>query len=74
MQKKHNHCMNEEIDRLEIKIGFLEGQAEELNEVVIGQEKAIQELMKRIELLEKKVSDLEEVSGEARPNRRPPHY
>ena len=66
--------MNEEIDRLEIKIGFLEGQAEELNEVVIGQEKAIQELMKRIELLEKKVSDLEEVSGEARPNRRPPHY
>ncbi len=74
MQKKHNHRMNEEIDRLEIKIGFLEGQAEELNEVVIGQEKAIQELMKRIELLEKKVSDLEEVSGEARPNRRPPHY
>ena len=74
MQKKHNHRMNEEIDRLETKIGFLEGQAEELNEVVIGQEKAIQELMKRIELLEKKVSDLEEVSGEARPNRRPPHY
>ncbi len=66
--------MNEEIERLEIKIGFLEGQVEELNEVVITQDRSIAELQKKLELLEKKVTDLEEVSGEARPNRKPPHY
>ena len=66
--------MNEEIERLEIKLGFLEGQVEELNEVVITQDRSIAELQKKLELLEKKVTDLEEVSGEARPNRKPPHY
>ena len=66
--------MNEEIERLEIKIGFLEGQVEELNEVVITQDRSIAELQKKLELLEKKVTDLEDVSGEARPNRKPPHY
>ena len=66
--------MNEEIERLETKIGFLEGQVEELNEVVITQDRSIAELQKKLELLEKKVTDLEEVSGEARPNRKPPHY
>lgn len=66
--------MNEEIERLEIKIGFLEGQVEELNEVVITQDRSIAELQKKLEFLEKKVTDLEEVSGEARPNRKPPHY
>ena len=69
-----NLYMNEEIERLEIKIGFLEGQVEELNEVVITQDRSIAELQKKLELLEKKVTDLEEVSGEARPNRKPPHY
>lgn len=69
-----NLHMNEEIERLEIKIGFLEGQVEELNEVVITQDRSIAELQKKLELLEKKVTDLEEVSGEARPNRKPPHY
>lgn len=69
-----NLHMNEEIERLEIKIGFLEDQVEELNEVVITQDRSIAELQKKLELLEKKVTDLEEVSGEARPNRKPPHY
>lgn len=69
-----NLHMNEEIERLEIKIGFLEGQVEELNEVVITQDRSIAELQKKLELLEKKVTDLEDVSGEARPNRKPPHY
>ena len=69
-----NLHMNEEIERLEIKIGFLEGQVEELNEVVITQDRSIAELQKKLELLKKKVTDLEEVSGEARPNRKPPHY
>ena len=39
-----------------------------------GLRKSIAILEKRIEMLEKKVEDLIEESGEARPNRRPPHY
>ena len=61
-------------DVLEIKISYLELKYEELNEVVIAQDKEIQRLKGEIKVLEKKVSDLEEVSGVDRPNRRPPHY
>ena len=66
--------MNEDLERLEIKISYLESQNAELNDVVIDQGKSIASLEKRIEMLEKKVEDLIEESGEARPNRRPPHY
>ncbi|MBO8468923.1 MAG: SlyX family protein [Spirochaetes bacterium] len=66
--------MNEDLERLEIKISYLESQNAELNDVVIDQGKSIAILEKRIEMLEKKVEDLIEESGEARPNRRPPHY
>ena len=66
--------MNDDIERLEIKISYLESQNAELNDVIIDQGKSIVLLEKRIEFLEKKVDDLIEESGEARPNRRPPHY
>ncbi len=66
--------MNDDIERLEIKISYLESQNAELNDVIIDQGKSIVLLEKRIEFLEKKVEDLIEESGEARPNRRPPHY
>lgn len=66
--------MNEDLERLEIKISYLESQNAELNDVIIDQGKSIVLLEKRIEFLEKKVEDLIEESGEARPNRRPPHY
>ena len=66
--------MNDDIERLEIKISYLESQNAELNDVIIDQGKSIVLLEKRIEFLEKKVGDLIEESGEARPNRRPPHY
>ena len=65
--------MNDDIERLEIKISYLESQNAELNDVIIDQGKSIVLLEKRIEFLEKKVEDLIEESGEARPNRRPPH-
>ena len=64
----------EELERLEVKVSYLENLAEELNNVVIEQDKTIMMLEKKIEILEKKVEDLIEVTGEARPNRRPPHY
>ena len=64
----------EELERLEIKASYLEDTVAKLNEVVIDQERMIGSLLMRIESLEKKVEDLIEVSSEARPNRRPPHY
>lgn len=66
--------MNEDIERLEIKISYLESMISELNEVVISQGREITHLKIQLEGLEKKVEDLIEESGEARPNRRPPHY
>ena len=64
----------EELERLEIKASYLEDTVAKLNEVVIDQERTIGSLIMRIESLERKVEDLIEVSSEARPNRRPPHY
>ncbi len=64
----------EELERLEIKASYLEDTVAKLNEVVIDQERTIGSLIMRIESLEKKVEDLIEVSSEARPSRRPPHY
>ena len=66
--------MNEDLERLEMKVCFLESQSAELNEVVIEQSRTITALELKIESLEKKVEDLIEITGEARPNRRPPHY
>lgn len=66
--------MNEELERVEMKVCYLEGLVSELNEVVVTQDRMINELEKKLRLLEKKVEDLIEESGEARPNRRPPHY
>ena len=66
--------MNEDIERVEIKCAYLEAQVEELNEVVIEQQKSIDNLIMQIAALSSKVEDLIEESGEARPNRRPPHY
>ena len=63
-----------DIEMLEIKVSYLEDTVSKLNDVVIDQERTIGSLIMRIESLEKKVEDLIEVSGEARPNRKPPHY
>lgn len=67
-------AMEEEIEKLEMKVSYLESQCDELNSVVIDQEKSIAILEKRMEIMERRIADLIEVTGEARPNRRPPHY
>lgn len=64
----------ENTEMLEIKVSYLEDTVAKLNDVIIDQERTIGCLIMRIESLEKKVEDLIEVSGEARPNRKPPHY
>lgn len=71
--KDDNRGMDE-LDRLEIKVSYLESQNAELNEVVIDQGKQIAHLMVQIEELKKKIKDLMDVTADERANRRPPHY
>ena len=66
--------MNEELDALEIKVSYLELKCDELNEVIVEQQKDMKKMKAQIEALEKKVLDLEEENGQDRPNRKPPHY
>ena len=66
--------MQEELDALEIKVSYLELKCDELDDVIISQDRAISKMKARIEALEKKVIDLEEEAGQDRPNRKPPHY
>ncbi len=66
--------MKDELEKLEIRLSYLEKENAELNEVVLEQDRTIAEMLKRIEKLEMNVQDLIEESGESRPNRKPPHY
>ena len=75
MKERDNISMYEdELDRLEIRISYLEKQNEELNEVVIEQGKTITHLMIQMEEIKKKVKDLMDVTADERANRKPPHY
>lgn len=62
------------MDALEIKVSYLELKCDELDDVIISQDRAISKMKAQIEALEKKVIDLEEEAGQDRPNRKPPHY
>ena len=66
--------MQEELDALEIKVSYLELKCDELDDVIISQDRAISKMKAQIEALEKKVIDLEDEAGQDRPNRKPPHY
>ena len=66
--------MNEELDKLEMKICYLEDQNAVLNEVVIEQGKEITSLEVKLLNLEKKVQELIEENSPDRPSQRPPHY
>ena len=66
--------MQEELDALEIKVSYLELKFDELNEVIVEQDRAISKMRAQLEALEKKVIDLEEEAGQDRPNRKPPLY
>ena len=64
----------DELERLEIRLSYLEKQNAELNEVVIDQGKTITHLLVQMEEMKKKVKDLMDVTADERANRRPPHY
>ena len=64
----------DELERLEIRLSYLEKQNAELNEVVIDQGKTITHLLVQMEEMKKKVKDLMDVTADERAIRRPPHY
>ena len=67
--------MDNNIEKVEIKISYLENQVKDLNEVVVNQMKDIEALSIQLLKLEQKVSDLIEEAGDGdRPSRKPPHY
>lgn len=67
--------MNEEIEKLEIKVSYLEAGIAELNDVVVQQQKTIDSLSYSLEKMQEKLQSLiEEVGTPNRPSRRPPHY
>lgn len=67
--------MENDIERIEVKISYLEAGQEELNEVIIHQQKEIDQLNYLVEKLTEKLKSLiEEVGTPNRPSTRPPHY
>lgn len=62
----------EEIERLEMKVSYLELDKENLSSSIIDLSREIEKLRFELKALEKKVAYLEE--SEERPNRKPPHY
>jgi uncharacterized coiled-coil protein SlyX len=62
----------ERFTRLEIKASYLEKLTAELNDVVVGQANLIDDLVKRLQRLERQL----QASAEERemPQERPPHY
>ena len=72
--RKEESRYEDELERLEIRLSYLEKQNAELNEVVIDQGKTITHLLVQMEEMKKKVKDLMDVTADERANRRPPHY
>ena len=74
LERDNISMYEDELDRLEIRISYLEKQNEELNEVVIEQSKTITHLMVQMEEIKKKVKDLMDITADESANRKPPHY
>lgn len=64
----------ERLEKVEIKMAYLEDMVSQLNDIVIAQEKIIEEQKVQIAVLKRKFEDFVENGGEEIPNRRPPHY
>jgi uncharacterized coiled-coil protein SlyX len=63
---------DERFMRLEVKASYLEKLALDLNEVVIAQGQVIDELLKRVDRMERQVHSSSE--GREFPHEKPPHY
>lgn len=63
--------MEKRLEKLETDLAYLQEEVFQLNNIVAQQQQLVAKLEKQNEYLNKK---LEEMDGEDRPNRRPPHY
>lgn len=64
-----------DLERLETKLAYLERANQELSDVVFGQQKALDELARRVARLADRVQALEAAGpGEPVGDERPPHY
>lgn len=66
--------MNNDIEKLEIKVSYLEDYMNELNKIVIEQEKKIDRLIDVNRTLIDKVYSLEESIKDSSEETPPPHY
>ena len=66
--------MENEIEKLEVKISYLEKQNEDLSEMIYSLEEDLKREKKRVDFLERKIGDLVEELSPDRPSRKPPHY
>ncbi|NCD05163.1 MAG: SlyX family protein [Spirochaetia bacterium] len=63
------------IENIEIKLAYAEEMLNQLNEIIINQQKEMGIMNNHINKLEKKVAQmLEESESSELPNRKPPHY
>ena len=59
------------LEKLETNLVYMQDIINSLNSVVTDQTMEIEQLKKRLEIISRR---LEEVEGEDRPSRKPPHY
>ncbi len=66
--------MTERLDRLEIKLSYMEDFVQQLQDVVTSHTQTIEVLRKENKILSGKIRDMsDQLQGEI-PNRKPPHY
>lgn len=71
---RYSYQMDERIINLEMKLAFQEDLLSQLNESLVSQQKEIDYLTGKTEILSEKIKELEEKDSVDRPNRKPPHY
>lgn len=67
-------AMTERLDKLEIKLSYMEDFVQQLQDVVTSHTQTIEVLRKENKILSDKIRDMsDQLQGEI-PNRKPPHY
>ncbi|MBO4385634.1 MAG: SlyX family protein [Treponema sp.] len=67
-------AMTERLDKLEIKLSYMEDFIQQLQDVVTSHTQTIEVLRKENKILSGKIRDMsDQLQGEI-PNRKPPHY
>ncbi len=64
----------ERVEKIEVKLSYLEEMVSQLNVVVVSQQKEMNDLNRQMEALRKKVREIQDGEGGDIPSRRPPHY